>query len=120
MIQVYKIVNNIDKVDKSKFFTMASNTITSGYSKKLFKNRIRLTLRANSFSNRVVNTWNSLTENVVGAPSLNAFNQCWKRQVRYIDCLLQPTPINYQPRPISRNVRRSSRLTYWRLIGMKV
>ena len=30
MIQMYKIVNNIDKVDKSKFFTR-------GHSKKLFK-----------------------------------------------------------------------------------
>ena len=87
MIQVYKIVNNIDKVDKSKFFTMASNTITRGHSKKkLFKYRFRLTLRANSFSNRVANTWNSLTENVISAPSLNAFksrlNQCWKRHPR--------------------------------------
>ena len=36
MIDVYKIVNNIDKVDKSKFFTMATNT-TRGHSKKLFK-----------------------------------------------------------------------------------
>ena len=83
MIQVYKTVNNIDKVDKSKFFTMASNTTTRGHSKELFKNRFRLTIRANSFSNWVMNTWNLFTENVVNAPSLNAFksrlNQCWKK-----------------------------------------
>ena len=57
MIQVYKIVNNIDKVDKSNVFTKASNTTTRGHSKKkMFKNRFRPTAVANSFSNRVVNT----------------------------------------------------------------
>ena len=33
----------------------------------------RLNVRANSFSNRVVDTWNNLPEDVVNAPSVNAF-----------------------------------------------
>ena len=67
MIQVYKIINNIDCVDQDKFFTMSLNRTTRGHSKKIFKNRYRLNVRANSFSNRIVNTWNSLTESVVSA-----------------------------------------------------
>lgn len=41
-----------------------------------------MNLRANSFSNRVINSWNSLPVTVVEAPSLNAFksrlNNHWK------------------------------------------
>ena len=50
---------------------------------KLYKERPRLNVRANSFSNRVANTWNQLQESVVMAPSLNAFkgrlNAYWIR-----------------------------------------
>ena len=34
-----------------------------------------LNVRANSFSNRIVNTWNSLIESAVSAYSLNALSQ---------------------------------------------
>ena len=41
-----------------------------------------LLVRTNSFSNRVVDSWNSLTEDIVNAPSLNAFksrlNRFWR------------------------------------------
>ena len=53
------------------------------HSMKLYKERPRLNVRANSFSNRVANTWNQLPESVIMAPSLNAFkgrlNAHWKR-----------------------------------------
>ena len=71
MIQVYKIMHGIDKVDKDKFFTVNRYSATRGHSLKLFKKRSRLLFRANSFSNRVVDSWNSLTEDIVNAPSLN-------------------------------------------------
>ena len=35
--QVYKILHNIDKVDKSKLFTLSEYTATRGHSLKLFK-----------------------------------------------------------------------------------
>ena len=73
LIQVFKILNNIDLVDKEKLFTIAEYRQTRGHPFKLFKRRSRLNIRANSFSNRVVNSWNTLPENVVNAPSLNAF-----------------------------------------------
>ena len=37
--QVYKILHNIDKVDKNKLFTLSEYTATSGHSFKLFKRR---------------------------------------------------------------------------------
>ena len=73
MIQTYKILHGIDNVDKDKLFTMAQYRATRGHSFKLQKKRSRLNVRANSFSNRVVDTWNNLPENVVNAPSVNAF-----------------------------------------------
>ena len=45
---------------------------TRGHSKNI-QERPRLNIRANSFSNRVVNQWNNLPENVVMTPSVNAF-----------------------------------------------
>ena len=69
--QVYKILHNIDKVDKSKFLILSEYTASRGHSLKLFKHRSRLKIRANRFSNRVVDAWNSLPESVVQAPSLN-------------------------------------------------
>ena len=72
VIQVYKILNQIDRVDIDKFFTM-SELSTRGNSLKIFKPRSRLKVRSSVFSNRVVDVWNSLPNAVVTAPSLNAF-----------------------------------------------
>ena len=57
MIQVYKILHCIDRVDKDKFFTLNRLAATRGHSLKLYKKRSRLMVRANyCFSNRVVDT----------------------------------------------------------------
>ena len=73
MIEGYKILNNIDKVDINKFFTIIERLITRGNDLKLYKGRSRLNIRANVFSNRVVDMWNSLSNHVILAPFLNAF-----------------------------------------------
>ena len=72
VVEVYKILNQIDRIDPKKFFTW-SNLPTRGNSLKIFKRRSRLKVRASVFSNRVVDVWNSLPNNVVTAPSLNSF-----------------------------------------------
>ena len=41
-IQVYKILHNIDKVDKRELFTLSEYTATRGHSLKLFKRLSRL------------------------------------------------------------------------------
>ena len=73
MIQTYKILYNIDIVDKDKLFTTAQYQATRGHPYNLFKRRSRLNLRANTFSNRVINTWNNPSANAVNAPSVNAY-----------------------------------------------
>ena len=73
MIQVYKILNNIDLLDKDKLFKTAQYRQTWDYHFKLYKKRSRLIIGTNSFSNRVVNNWNILPEAVVHSPTLNYF-----------------------------------------------
>ena len=70
---MYKILHDIDKVDKSMLVTLAEYNANRCHSLKLYKRGSRLQIRANSFSNRVVDVWNSLPEIVVQAPFLNCF-----------------------------------------------
>ena len=65
VIQVFKILHMIDKVDINKLFTLTEYTSTCSHSLKRFKRRSRLEIRANKFANRVVDTWNSLPEQIV-------------------------------------------------------
>ena len=80
-MQVYKILNDIDIVDKDKLFKMSVYGSTRGHPKKYTK-KDPVLISENSFSNRVMNQWNNLPENVVMAPSINAFksrlNAHWK------------------------------------------
>jgi hypothetical protein len=71
MIEVFKYTHNIYKVPMSPFEMERSNT--RGHSYKIAKKRCQSSLRQNFFSNRVVNLWNSLPEDVVSSDSLNGF-----------------------------------------------
>ena len=73
MLQTYKILHNIDNTNKNIFFNLANNSRTRGHSLKLLKPNTRLEIRKNSFGVRIINNWNSLTEEIVSAPSLNSF-----------------------------------------------
>ena len=64
MIQVYRIVHNIDKIDFDVFFTKNDNP-TRGHKYKLDKPRANTKIRANSFSHRVINNWNALPERII-------------------------------------------------------
>ena len=89
VIQVYKYMNNLDQMSKPLIVKSHENR-TRGNSLKLVKNHCRLDVRKNCFTNRVVNVWNSLPDNVVTAKSLNSFksklNTYWKGQ-----------PIKFEP-----------------------
>ena len=82
LVEVYKIMHNIDKIDKDKLFAFPTYTVTRGHQFKLAKKQHRLKIRSNSFSLRVIDSWNALPEHVVMAPSLNCFksrlNVFWK------------------------------------------
>ena len=72
MIQVFKIVHGIDRLDHEVFFELA-NTSTRGHSLKLTKHWCKSNVRKDYFSHRIVDDWNSLTEDIVKAPSVDSF-----------------------------------------------
>ena len=49
MIEIYKILNGIDKCEKGKLFTLQPIIRTRGHSQKLFKRQFRLDLRKHFF-----------------------------------------------------------------------
>ena len=70
MIEVFKILMGIyDKEATRGLFEMNTNT-TRGNSQKIQKSRTRLDIRKNYFTNRVVDTWNSLPDSVICAKSV--------------------------------------------------
>ena len=83
IVEVYKIMHNIDKIDKDKLFAFPAYTVTRGHKLKLAKKQHRLKIRPISFSLGVIDSWNALPEHVVMAPSLNCFksrlNVFWKK-----------------------------------------
>ena len=72
MIEVYKYLHGIYKVNKMPL-QMDHSTVTRGHSLKLKKERVTARQRRSYFRHRVVNRWNSLTEDVVSAHTLNGF-----------------------------------------------
>jgi hypothetical protein len=72
MLQVYDILNSKVNLQPTDFFTKATGS-RRGHSEKLYKTGCRLDVRKAIFSSRVVNEWNSLTEEIVTAPSTDTF-----------------------------------------------
>jgi len=73
LIETYKIMKGIDKIEAGKLFPLAGETRTRGHSLKIRGSRFRTELRRNFFTQRVVNLWNSLPSEAVEATSLNVF-----------------------------------------------
>ena len=72
MIECYKYLTGISKVS-GDILPRDHRSLTRGHSLKLKKPRVATRLRQNFFCVRIVNAWNSLPEQVISAPSLNAF-----------------------------------------------
>ena len=73
MLQVFKIMNGIDRVESSIFFDMNTDSSTRGHDQKITKKHARLGIRQAVFSQRVVNDWNMLPVEVIHSPSVNSF-----------------------------------------------
>jgi len=74
LIECYKILTGKENIDPHQFFHLSDNLHgLRGHSFKLSFNRLRLDLRKNFFSQRVISAWNSLPQNVVDATSVNSF-----------------------------------------------
>ena len=80
MIEAYKIFHGIyDKKVSPKL--PLSTSSTRGHKYKLSKEHVRLNVRKNYYRNRIVNSWNSLNDEIIDAPSIKAFearlNKFW-------------------------------------------
>ena len=84
IIETYKILNGIDIVDSDNLFPINTSR-TRGHNKKIYKKHCRLNIRKYSFSQRVVDCWNTLPKEVVEARTVNTFksrlNTHWKSYV---------------------------------------
>ena len=74
LIEMYKIITGKEGISRQQFFQQARDCYgLRGHSLKLFVNRSRLDCRKYFFSRRLVGEWNRLPQQVVDAPSVNAF-----------------------------------------------
>ena len=64
LIQVFKIIKRFDKVDYLKFFHL-STTGLRGPNLKLFKPSFKRNVGKYTFSNRVIDCWNRLPEDII-------------------------------------------------------
>ena len=84
MLEVFKILNGFSNVDGESFFQINKREGSRGHSLTLIKPKPNTDIRKNSFSHRIVNTWNSLSEEVVSADSINSFkdrlNKFWRNE----------------------------------------
>jgi ribonucleases P/MRP protein subunit RPP40 len=79
LIEVFKMIKGFSKVNYRLFFTLDTNSRTRGHRYKLVKNRSRLEIRRNFFSQRVVGQWNRLPSAVVEADTINMFKNRYNR-----------------------------------------
>ena len=72
MLETYKIVTNKVNVNKNHFFDF-SKAQTRGHQYKIRKPKSTKLVRSKTFSQRVINDWNSLPQEVVDARTINEF-----------------------------------------------
>ena len=72
LIEAFKIKKGHVDVDYSSFFSLGGGVLR-GHSMKLFKPRCRTNLRKNIFSNRVVDLWNDLDQDIIDSINVNSF-----------------------------------------------
>ena len=72
-IEVFKILNGYENIDRNMFFSLKKDSRTRGHEVKLVKDQCRLDIRKHSFSQRTINKWNKLSTDCITASSVNMF-----------------------------------------------
>ena len=73
LIETYTISKGFEDIDYKIFFEYSDTGTRSNTCKLKKRGHWRTLVRANTFSVRVVNSWNSLPEDVVNAPTISLF-----------------------------------------------
>ena len=66
-IEVFKILNGYENIDRNMFFSLKKDSRTRVYKVKLVKDQCRLDIRKYPFSQRTINEWNKLSTYCVNA-----------------------------------------------------
>ena len=75
LIEMFKISKGESAIPRNSFFRADTNERTRGHSRKLANDNFRLDVRKYFFSQRIVRRWNSLSEEVISAGSVNTFKK---------------------------------------------
>ena len=80
------MVKQLSSVPWNRFFKRAEDSVTRGHSWKLVKESCRSDCRLHFFSQRVINRWNSLSQDDIDAATINSFkNRLEMRRKRRMD-----------------------------------
>ena len=74
-IEVFKILNGYENIDRNMFFRLKKDSRTRGHEVKLVKDQCRLDIRKYSFSQRTVNEWNKLSTDCITDSNVNMFKK---------------------------------------------
>ena len=64
LIETYKILTGLDRVDSERMFPMVGESRTRGHNLRIRDKPFRTEVRRNVFTQRMVNVWNSLPQKV--------------------------------------------------------
>ena len=73
LIETYKILTGKEKINSEQLFQKATTIELRGHSLKLYKKSSRLDIRKYFFSQRIVDYWNKLPDDVVSAATISSF-----------------------------------------------
>ena len=83
LIELFKLVKGFSGTPWNEFFPRSENIVSRGHSWKLLRNHCHCKARLQFFSQRVINRWNSLSQEDVDATSVNAFKGRLERRRRH-------------------------------------
>ena len=78
LIEVFKIMHNLEGLEANKFFQLRSASNLRGHNLTIFKPHSRLNCRKFFFTQRVINEWNNLPSSAVNSASVNGFKKAIK------------------------------------------
>ena len=73
MIQCFKIMNGLVRLKTTELFTTIPAGTTRGHNQRVLRQRAHKSVRAKSFSQRTISSWNSLPKEFIESPSVNTF-----------------------------------------------
>ena len=84
MIQTYKIINGVDRMDKAHILkhvdpNRENNTRLNSFHLNLTKKTAKTTLRQHFFSNRIIDQWNGLPNSMKDASSVSSFKNMYDK-----------------------------------------